>query len=106
MKFGKEIHQANFLILTPFTIKCDIVACVTTIFCHKCFVFKEGKDVCQEKIIIKVNFYLKIRNIQLLCLILQKIMRGIITTTHSSRPYNLKEQEQSQTMVAEDMDRQ
>ena len=29
-----------------------------------------------------------------------------ITTTHSSRPYNLKEQEQSQTMVAEDMDRQ
>ena len=32
MKFGKEIHQANFLILTPFTIKCDIVACVTTIF--------------------------------------------------------------------------
>ena len=49
MKFGKEIHQANFLILTPFTIKCDIVACVTTIFCHKCFVFKEGKDVCQEK---------------------------------------------------------
>ena len=33
-------------------------------------------------------------------------MRGIITTTHSSRPYNLKEQEQSQTMVAKDMDRQ
>ena len=32
-------------------------------------------------------------------------MRGIITTTHSSRPYNLKEQEQSQTMVAEDIDR-
>ena len=30
-------------------------------------------------------------------------MRGIITTTHSSRPYNLKEQEQSQTMVVEDM---
>lgn len=29
----------------------------------------------------------------------------IITTTHSSRPYNLKEHEQSQTMVAEDMDR-
>ena len=49
---------------------------------------------------------MKIRNIQLLCLILQNIMRGIITTTHSLRPYNLKEQEQSQTMVAEDMDRQ
>lgn len=49
---------------------------------------------------------MKIRNIQLLFLILQNIMRGIITTTHSSRPYNLKEQEQSQTMVAEDMDRQ
>ena len=47
---------------------------------------------------------MKIRNIQLLCLILQNIMRGIITTTHSSRPYNLKEQEQIQTMVAEDMD--
>lgn len=30
-------------------------------------------------------------------------MRGIITTTHSSRPYNLKEQGQNQTMVAEDM---
>ena len=30
-------------------------------------------------------------------------MRGIITTTHSSRPYNFKEHEQSQTMVAEDM---
>ena len=29
----------------------------------------------------------------------------IITMTHSSRPYHLKEQEQSQTMVAEDMDR-
>lgn len=27
----------------------------------------------------------------------------IITTTHSSHPYNLKEHEQSQTMVAEDM---
>ena len=27
----------------------------------------------------------------------------IITTTHSSCPYNLKEHEQSQTMVAEDM---
>lgn len=41
------VQQISFL--RYFTIKCDIVACVTTIFGHKCFVFKEGKDVCQEK---------------------------------------------------------